>query len=320
MNKQPSLKPDLKVTPNSNLKLGVASGLVGFAGMMLALSLTAEGAPDGGASSEDEPPDVLNLTGVVRDFRERNHGQGHPDFEVTPDLGYGHYHRNVEPFLGADHKPVFSGQGRKVTEQWRDDDGRPICYLLYDPDLGDDAGSAPQSSRGGIASAESFDKWFNDHPGVNMSAPLTVDLARQADGTYVFDDSDDPQYSSLGGFFPIEDRLFGNPGGSPDRNFHFTFELHTDFVYEATGMQHFRFVGDDDVWVYIDGNLVIDLGGVHAAVEQYVDLNRLGLVDGETYTLDFFFAERHRTQSNFRIQTNIELRSIKIPSITDAFD
>ena len=65
---------------------------------------------------------------------------------------------------------------------------------------------------------------------------------------------------------------------------------------------------------------MIDLGGVHAAHDQFVDLNRLGLTDGESYPLDFFFAERHRTQSNFRIQTNLLLATPTLPTITSGFD
>jgi fibro-slime domain-containing protein len=65
---------------------------------------------------------------------------------------------------------------------------------------------------------------------------------------------------------------------------------------------------------------VIDLGGVHGAVEQEVQLNRLGLVDGQEYDLDFFFAERHRTQSNFKITTNLLLSNTVLPTISNAYD
>ena len=68
--------------------------------------------------------------------------------------------------------------------------------------------------------------------GVNMSKPLTLDFVRQDDGSYVFDDKEDELYQSLGGFFPIEGDLLGNSDGTPDRNFHFTFELHTTFTYD----------------------------------------------------------------------------------------
>ncbi|MHC4909735.1 MAG: fibro-slime domain-containing protein, partial [Planctomycetota bacterium] len=220
-----------------------------------------------------------------------------------------------------DRKPVFTGNGFKVRHPWRDSVNRPICHLLYDPSRGDIEGLTGVSDQGAIESAESFATWFNDVPGVNLSIPLSIKMIRQDDGTYVFDDKDDPTYVDLGGFFPLEDQLFGNSGGSPDRNFHFTFELHCEFEYDAAAGQVFEFVGDDDVWVFINDKLVIDLGGVHSAENQFVDLARLpGLEDGETYRLDFFFAERHRTQSNFRIQTNIAIRSLDTPMLTAIFD
>ena len=269
----------------------------------------------------DELPETIDVTGIVRDFKERTdaHG-GHPDFENRPDKGFARYSGNIAPVLGEDGTPVFTGDGRKVASQWRDSEHRQISYLLYDADLGDHEGNWSVFSQGGITSADSFEQWYRDVPGVNISAVLTLTLVRQDDGHYVFDDRADPKYASLGGFFPIEDQLFGNPGGSPDRNFHFTFELHMEFEYDADGDQDFMFIGDDDVWVFIDGKLVIDLGGVHAAHDQYVDLNRLDLVDGETYSIAFFFAERHRTQSNFRLETNIPLRTTGVPTVSMIFD
>lgn len=279
---------------------------------------SSEAAP---APDREEAPESVVLTGVVRDFKEVSKPGGHPDFEVTPSAGFGHYAGNVAPDLGPDGKPVFVGGGHKVTSQWKNSAGKQICYLQYNPSLGDVAGAWQSTvSTGGIQSTESFSKWFNDVLGVNMSKPLDLTLIRQPNGSYVFDSQTDPYYNSLGGFFPIENQLFGNPGGSPNRNFHFTFELHTEFTYFAAENQVFSFRGDDDVWVYIDNKLVIDLGGVHGAVEQQIDLNRLGLTDGETYRLDFFFAERHRTQSNFKITTNLKLQSVELPTVSNAFD
>ena len=272
------------------------------------------------ATAVDPPPDTITLTGVVRDFLERTAPGGHPDFEREPDYSFGQYVGNIDPVLGADGKPVFTGEGRKVRNQWRDQSGRAICHLLYDEALGDIRGRFGSVDTGGIESVESFDMWYRVVLGVNMSQPLTLTLVRQAGGTYVFDDKEDPCFEDLGGFFPIEDQLLGNPGGYPDRNFHFTFELHAEFTYDADGNQFFKFTGDDDVWVFIDDRLVIDLGGVHGALEQYVDLSRLDLSDGQTYPIDFFFAERHRTQSNFRIVTNLELESLDPATVSAICD
>jgi fibro-slime domain-containing protein len=268
----------------------------------------------------EDAPESMTVRGIVRDFRERTVEGGHADFERRPDHGFARYSGNIAPIIGPDRKPVFTGNGFKVASQWRDSEGRQICYLLYDPDRGDVAGNTSQSDTGGITSAASFNQWFNDAIGVNMSMPLELTLVRQEDGHYVFDDTLDPYYIPLGGFFPIEDQLFGNPGGNPDRNFHFTFELHIDFEYNSEGDQFFKFIGDDDVWVFVNNKLCIDLGGVHAAHDQYIDMNRLDLVDGETYTIDFFYAERHRTTANFRIETNLPVRTHGVPSVTMACD
>ena len=290
--------------------------------IMLAGGALAVALPCGAVATSDDAPAEIVLTGIARDFRERSHAGGHPDFERRPDGGFGLYCGNVAPELGPDGKPVFTGSGAKVTSQWKDLEGRPICWYVAQeyPALGDASGSMSVNDSGGITSETSFDQWYRDVPGVNLSIPVELTLVRQPDGSYVFDDREDERYRSLGGFFPLEEALFGNPGGSPDRNFHFTFELHTRFTYDEDGAQVFRFTGDDDVWVFIDGSLVIDIGGVHGRTEQVVDLDRLGLEDGRAYELAFFFAERHRTQSNFRIQTNLELVSDSLPPITAAFD
>ena len=98
-------------------------------------------------------------------------------------------------------------------------------------------------------------------------------------------------------------------------------EIHASFTYDAGGAQLFQFNGDDDVFVFINGSLVIDLGGTHGSAGwQYVDLTRLGLTDGETYQLDLFNAERQTSGSNFAFQTNLTLKDETISTITAAFD
>jgi fibro-slime domain-containing protein len=271
--------------------------------------------------AEEEAPESLLLTGVVRDFKERTVEGGHPDFERRPQRGFGYYVGNVGVNLDAEGKPIFTGQGYKVGGQWKNSSGKNICWRLFDSSQGDTAASNRGNDSGGIQDEESYRLWFRDDPRVNKSRLLDIELVRQVDGSYVFDSDVNDVYNSRGGFFPIDHQLYGNSGGDgPDHNFHFTFELHTEFTYDADGAQAFTFRGDDDVWVFIDDKLVIDLGGVHGAIEQTVDLNRLGLEDGEDYKLSFFFAERHRTQSNFRITTNLKLETIQLPTVTAAYD
>ena len=95
--------------------------------------------------------------------------------------------------------------------------------------------------------------------------------------------------------------MLGNQGRP--HNYHFTLELHTTFTYR--GGEVLQFTGDDDLWVFIDQRLVLDLGGIHSAETGAVDLDSLGLTVGQTYRLDLFFAERHTTESTFQLQTTI---------------
>jgi fibro-slime domain-containing protein len=241
----------------------------------------------------------------------------------------------VEPDIDDDGKPVWKSAGTTVDRfdkfnymQWRDSSGRPICWRLYDPALGDTPGTLvgaggdddEYGATSGFTNKANFDQWYRDVPGVNLSAVVELTLLRQADGTYVFDDKDDPLYKDRGGFFPIDDQLFGNSVCNDKHNFHFTTEIHASFVYEETANQVFRFLGDDDVWVFINGQLVIDLAGTHNAIDQFIDLSRLGLADGESYKLDLFHAERQTKASNFAFQTNLVLRDASVPSVSAGFD
>lgn len=153
------------------------------------------------------------------------------------------------------------------------------------------------SSFGSIANASSFASWYHDVPGVNLSLGHTLTLTETAAGSGIY------TYSS-NAFFPIDNALFGNYGES-GHNYHFTFQLAGTFAYNAGAGQEFSFTGDDDVWVFLDNRLAIDLGGAHSAASASVTLDTFmaGKPSGE-YAFDFFFAERHTTESNFSITTS----------------
>ena len=303
-------------------------GLAGAMGLAVSVSAVVVLAP--GSQATDDPyaalPASVELTGVVRDFKERGVTGGHSDFELSPSGGMGHVFGQVQDTLDADGKPAFRSTGYRVTTEFRDSQGRniinPRAYISARQ--GDVAGRLATTLDGAITSEAGFRQWFRDTSGVNVSRQLAVTLRRQA-GTnvYTFDASSDPAYQARHGFFPINGELFGNSGGGgyANTNYHFTYELETEFVYEAGRGQTFKFTGDDDVWVFIDGKLVIDVGGIHSAVSQVVELDRLNwLANGQSYKLKFFFAERHRTDSNCRIETTMQLRSVQPPAPSNLYD
>jgi fibro-slime domain-containing protein len=282
------------------------------------------------AETGDDPyaylADDLTLVGVVRDFKEKSVQGGHVDFERKPTRGFGLYVGEAQELLDADGKPGFNSSGRKVTAPWKDAAGRHRIrnkpYLDSLP--GDTDGTVEDVDGGAVTSDESMAQWFRDVPGVNVSAPASITLTRQENSNvYSFNATTDPLYSELKGFFPINGQLFGNSGGGgySNTNYHFTFELKTEFVFRKGTGQVFTFTGDDDVFVFIDGKLVIDIGGVHGAVSQTIDLDRCNwLEDGQKYSFDFFFAERHRTESNSRIETTLQLMNVKLPSTSSLYD
>jgi fibro-slime domain-containing protein len=134
----------------------------------------------------------------------------------------------------------------------------------------------------------------------------------QGPNTYVFSrmgnyDTGDPKTSWRGDtalYFPL-DRYGQDPPGS-GHNYGFCTELHTTFVHQS-GLK-FEFTGDDDVWVFVNDSLVIDLGGIHIALNAILNLDDLeNLEYGRIYNFDLFQCERHVWHSTSRMVTNIKM-------------
>jgi len=148
-----------------------------------------------------------------------------------------------------------------------------------------------------ITSAESFADWYRDLPEVNTRFDITMNVVEESTGL-AFGTQD---------FYPLDGLGFGSE--ALQHNFGFTTEVHARLRYDGAADGTFTFTGDDDLWVFVDGQLVIDLGGVHPAATESFDLSEigeeLGLEPGNTYTFDLFHAERHSDKSSFRMETTV---------------
>jgi fibro-slime domain-containing protein len=155
--------------------------------------------------------------------------------------------------------------------------------------------------------------WFNTEHfdnGYTNEKCFNLVLRKNDEGLYEYDTNE---------FFPLDSFKYldnNNTVRNPNNNIgdnggghNISFSMETGAEFEYQKGQQFYFRGDDDVWVYIDSQLVVDIGGIHAAAEGSVDLDTLGLTPGKTYSFKLFFCERNCCGSNFRMVTSLNLRT-----------
>jgi fibro-slime domain-containing protein len=105
---------------------------------------------------------------------------------------------------------------------------------------------------------------------------------------------------------PPYDPNYDAEPGMPKHNFSFTSEVRYWFQYDSTKTYTLDFTGDDDVWLFINRKLAVDLGGIHTPVQGSVTFGAgrpamFGLTNGQVYEVAVFQAERQTTGSSYRL-------------------
>ncbi len=164
--------------------------------------------------------------------------------------------------------------------------------------------------------------YWEDGLDTNCCAGSSCPVKTQWDPLSAYDDC---PTAGTGG--PLPSKGGGNVNGQL-RNFYFTSEARYLFRYDG-GVKELSFFGDDDVWVFINGVLVLDLGAPHERLEGVVSFDGaaatytiqardlatgtpapvtggsgsvpLVLTAGNTYEIAVFHADRHPRESNYQL-------------------
>jgi len=213
-----------------------------------------------------DPACVSPLTVTVRDFLST-----HPDFalddlaEDAKGIKLGAVEGDLVDIGAGQWKPVYA---------WADDDSYGMDGPIYVP----------------FTTGENFDQWFTDVDGVNYSTPIEMDWTKSYNDTALFDHWV---------WYPLDpDFGWGDEGNPDNNNKDYTLEIASSFTYE--GGEYLRFSAESDLWVFVNHQLAVDLGGgIHGYTDRELDLDAsasvLGLTVGQTYDIHVFAADRNHT-------------------------
>lgn len=191
-----------------------------------------------------------------------------------------------------------------------------------------------------------------EYSSLKQSGDGTISLNKVDEKDYFYYQANNTAYTTMYPFLPVTGSTGVYAGGTDsyyfaedgkrsytdefgtykNRNYNYVLASNGEFVYHEEDNLFFEFEGDDDVYLFINGQLVLDLGGGHSVSSSSLNVNdyvvwardvlknpsnyseaevarakALDLENGDIVSFDFYYMERHGYGANMRIATNMHI-------------
>lgn len=198
------------------------------------------------------------------------------------------YWQGANVAFGPDEKTANKDVAQGIVGENLDDKGNLVTSYTENGKQNGEQAKVPFFNENAYDGQKDYMQFYN-----NLQFPFTKTTNNKGVSTYSFDSEqntvhydyennkivrdDTIKIHDVGGdtgYFPFNSV---NPSAKDNLNYGFGTQFTIPFTVTETGKNvddtpmTFKFTGDDDVWVYIDGALVLDMGGAHCKAEGEIN-------------------------------------------------